>query len=271
MADGLGAPRLVHLYDGVPPAEVKTHELAAFLRRELPRSNIDVRTDFLRCWLADRGNEEDRVSSVAARLAQARVRRPDKHETGRQPLGMEVQFERRFLAANSKKPVGILYDAHWLMAICAELISPEEATPQHCHLMLTNQLFGTWDDSDHRYHARAALYGFPCMMSTAGLIEAPAKPREFYLARGLGASQATAKETVEGRCLAHGDARLHEAMKGYLLQALFYHATGDPYCDSRDCRLFNAHWQEDLIHAQTRPDAGLCPRHRQALERALCT
>lgn len=66
------------------------------------------------------------------------------------------------------------------------------------------------------------------------------------------------------------DPRLPEAIKGYLLQALFYHVTGDPFCDSKECRLFNAHWQEELIHAQMRPGADLCERHRQMVEKWAC-
>ncbi len=60
-----------------------------------------------------------------------------------------------------------------------------------------------------------------------------------------------------------------EVIKGYLLQALFYHAAGDPFCPDENCRLFNAHWQEQLIRAQLGDGAELCSRHGAMLE-AMC-
>ncbi|NQT82340.1 hypothetical protein HQ563_04915 [bacterium] len=174
------------------------------------------------------------------------------------------------MKAGGKKPAGILYDAHQLIAIYSELILPQEVSSEHCHIVVTNQLFGTWDENDRRYHARVSVYGFPSLISTAGLIEGPAKPREFYLGRSMGLDRANLEEALKERYLVYGDARLREAIKGYLLQALFYHVTGNPFCENKECRLFNAHWQEDLIHAQIKTGADLCERHRHMLEKWTC-
>ena len=52
------------------------------------------------------------------------------------------------------------------------------------------------------------------------------------------------------------------AAAGCALQALFFFITGgEPFCDTDGCRLFNAHWQHDLIRTQVENPA-LCPKHR---------
>ncbi|HEU5487972.1 MAG TPA: DUF6775 family putative metallopeptidase [Candidatus Nitrosotalea sp.] len=46
---------------------------------------------------------------------------------------------------------------------------------------------------------------------------------------------------------------------------MFYHITSEPFCDSKECVLYNAHWQEDLIHAQIELGK-LCEYHQRVLE-----
>jgi hypothetical protein len=67
------------------------------------------------------------------------------------------------------------------------------------------------------------------------------------------------------RFLAHDDERLTEVMKGYVMQAIFYHLTGNPFCQSRDCRLYNAHWQEEVIQAQLKSGPELCSQHQTVI------
>jgi hypothetical protein len=46
-----------------------------------------------------------------------------------------------------------------------------------------------------------------------------------------------------------------------VLQALFFFLTdGEPFCESDSCRLYNAHWQQDLIRTQVENPA-ICARH----------
>ena len=61
------------------------------------------------------------------------------------------------------------------------------------------------------------------------------------------------------------DERLTGIVKGYAMQAFFYHTTFDPFCDDKNCRLFNAHWQEDMMHAQLDGE-DICGKHRRVLE-----
>ncbi len=261
--------KAVHLYHGADPAEAGGEALAAFLRERLPGAHVTVRDGFLRHCLAreDAGGEE---RSLALQIARARVRRPTERTTLGEPLPGEVEYEMRFLTAGPEKPAGILYDGQVLAAALAHLLDPAEVDRQVCHIALTNQLIGTWDDANGRYHARVVIFAYPTLLSVPGLVEGPARPREFYLERGLGLAGTASEARAELPYLQRGDPRIRQALKGYLLQAVFYQATGRPFCERKDCRLYNAHWQHELIEAQTRPGAGLCPRHESMLEEISC-
>ncbi len=263
-------PATVWIYDGAEPEEADAEDLAAFLRERLPSARVEVRRDFLWHFLEGRGAAVER-HSLAAQIARARVRRPEERVTSREPLPGEVAYELKFLMAGPEKPAGILYDGQLLAAALARLLDPDEVDRSVCHAALTNQLIGTWDGANGRYHARVAVFGFPTLISIPGLVEGPARPREHYLQRGLGLPESQGTEETEAPYLQRGDPRIREALKGYLLQAVFYQAVGDPFCESADCRLYNAHWQEELIRAQTGPEAGLCPRHRRMLEEMSCS
>jgi hypothetical protein len=182
-----------------------------------------------------------------------------------------VYFEHRLLESPERRVPGVLYDGVRLLAICRDALPPKERTLAVAHVAFTSRLPGTFDDADRRYHARSVVLGFPSIVSTSGLVEAPAKPREFYVVkRGLRIDSADAryealKEQFAGRFVDFDDPRLTAIAKGYVLQALFYQITGEPFCDDPDCVLFNAHWQEELLHAQV--ESGLlCGRHRKVAE-----
>ncbi|MFC1860594.1 DUF6775 family putative metallopeptidase, partial [Chloroflexota bacterium] len=113
-------------------------------------------------------------------------------------------------------------------------------------------------------------YGVPSIISTTGLVEAPAKPREYYLLKQqyerLGKDLTELKERFKGRFIDYEDERLTEVMKGYAMQAILYALTGDPFCEDKDCRLYNAHWQEELIFAQLGGEYEFCGRHTRILD-----
>lgn len=112
------------------------------------------------------------------------------------------------------------------------------------------------------------MYGFPSLISTTGIVEAPAKPKEFYelkqeyVALGLPVPIEELKKKFRGRFIDYDDERLTEIMKGYVMQALFYHIFGEPFCRERRCRLFNAHWQEEVLEAQLGQTGILRPAHQ---------
>ncbi|NIM44429.1 MAG: hypothetical protein GTO54_02165, partial [Nitrososphaeria archaeon] len=67
------------------------------------------------------------------------------------------------------------------------------------------------DESNKRYHARTSVYGVPSVISTTGLVEAPAKPREYYLLKQqyemLGKDLLELKERFKGSFIDYDDER----------------------------------------------------------------
>jgi hypothetical protein len=162
-----------------------------------------------------------------------------------------------------------LYDGFVIQKMLAEMIPFAEISLAHIHIIFTSLLTCTFseDDDDWRYHGRAIICGTPSIVSTTGIVEALAKPREFYLSQlgGMVSSAAdisSLKKKFAGRFIDYDDdARITAASINYALQAVFFFITGgEPFCNNKDCRLYNAHWQEDLIH--TIEKGTLCSHHR---------
>ncbi|HEY3094903.1 MAG TPA: DUF6775 family putative metallopeptidase [Nitrososphaera sp.] len=170
-------------------------------------------------------------------------------------------FERQPKQVSGMKP---LYDGFVLQRMFAEMIPAAEA--DHVHIIFTGLLMCTFSEHDWRYHARAVVCGTPSIVSTAGIVEAPAKPKEFYLAQLGGAAEVSLKKRCAGRFIDYSDARMTAAAILYALQALFFFVLdGEPFCEDKDCKLYNAHWQEELIHVIKR--GTFCARHERAVNK----
>ena len=208
------------------------------------------------------------LDGLARELAAARVSDLAHPLPQTEPPLPLVMFERRQLGSPERRVSGVLYDGVRVQRILRTALPPKERSLAVVHIPFTSRLLGTFDEADRRYHARAIIVGYPSIISTSGLVEAPAKPREFYVAkRALRIETADAryeslKESFAGRFLDFDDPRLTQVARGYALQALFYQATGEPFCEDRDCVLFNAHWQEQMLHAQVEIGV-LCGLHRK--------
>lgn len=166
----------------------------------------------------------------------------------------------------SEKDIVPLYDGFELQNIISENIS---ITYNELHVIFTNKLTVTFDNDDFRYHARAIINSNPTIISTTGIIEAPAKPKQYYLDLMTSFSEDKIKEIKEkhkGGFLEYHDSRLNEIIEGYLLQAIVYYETGEVFCKYRECRLFNAHWQKDLFYSQIESKK-ICDRHLQIISK----
>jgi hypothetical protein len=209
---------------------------------------------------------EESLEAVAWELARIKVRDHEKRFALGIPLQAEIEYEKRRISSTNWKVFGILYEGVLYQKILSDLIFESGRAVDCCSILFTNQLFGTWDSDNMRYHARVSLYGFPSLISIVGLLEAPAKPKEFYLKKQMGAPTEFLKEEYQGRFLDHGDSRTTEVLKGYAMQALLFHLTGDPFCEDPDCRFFNSHWQEEVLHSQINGRYEFCPRHEAILK-----
>lgn len=264
----------VHLYSEPTASTLDFRELAAYLAEVIPPLHLEVRDDLIKFHLSTltQSAKEDVLSKLAEEFAKAKVRDPAKQDNEFEPLWGEVNYERRRLSDPHSKVFGILYDGFKMASILRGLIPKRETSLDHLHIVFTNQLFGTWEEGDRRYHARVGLYSFPTILSTSGIVEAPAKPREYYFLKqqytALGMQDATSVELgkrFKGRFIDYEDERLTEVMKGYVMQAVAYHLWGDPFCADKSCRLYNAHWQEEVIQSQLESPYEFCPYHHQKL------
>lgn len=158
-----------------------------------------------------------------------------------------------------------MYDGFELQKILRYLNNDERTL----HVIITNRLTCTFDENDNRYHARAVICANPAIISTTGIIEAPAKPREYYFeamalkSQGLGIE--SAKEKYKDKFLDYDDKRLTRIVEGYLLQVIFYNITGESFCEDIQCKLNNAHWQKDLLFSQIEIN-NLCKKHSEILK-----
>lgn len=220
--------RFIHVYSH---AGVDAEAVAGRIAQIFPRCKVDVRRPFQ----YDNRIERSRISDL------------------KQP------FERQPKPNDETMP---LYDGFVLQRILAEMMPAKEAA--HVHIVLTGLLTCTFSEDDWRYHARTVVCGTPSIISTAGIVEAPAKPKEFYLAQ-LGGGIGNVNRFA-GRFIDYGDGRMTAAAAVYALQALFFFVTdGEPFCDDKSCMLYNAHWQEELIHLIEK--GALCGRHRQTVNK----
>jgi hypothetical protein len=170
----------------------------------------------------------------------------------------------------------ILYDGFMMQRLFEAMINENEANIDHVHIVFEDRLICTFSEEDWRYHARTILGGSPSIISTTGIIEAPAKPKEWYIeqmliaAYGIRSSddddENNSNSSYGGeKYLDYGEYRINFAAVGYVLQALFFIITkGNPFCSDINCRLYNAHWQEELIYSQIQSKR-LCNEHAKLL------
>ena len=163
----------------------------------------------------------------------------------------------------------MMYDGFEVQNIIYDVITKNDSDQNNLHIVFTNRLICTYDTADSRYHGRAIICSNPAIISTTGMIEAPARPREYYFeamkCKMQGLDIQDVKKNYSGKFLDYHDKRLSKISEGYLLQAIFYYMTGDAFCNSLDCRLNNAHWQKDLLYSQLKIGK-LCNKHQALLD-----
>lgn len=257
--DDWDLPRVTYVYEDPSTSSLRTREIAEFLHDTLGLECL-VRRDFFE----EHGGPD--LDRLAERVAATRVRQIGKPFEATPPSFGEIQFERRLLQDPSKRVPGILYDGFLYANLLRDLLPPRERTLGILHIALAHRILGTYDE-DGRYHARAVVCSYPSIVSTSGIVEGPAKPKGYYeLKARLAAATGSvpfeaAKEPFVGQFIDYDDDRLTDVVKGYALQCAVYHITKDAFCSETACRLFDAHWQSELIRAQIE-SGHLCARHR---------
>jgi len=254
------------------------------LQKYFPKNPIEVRSPFL--------NNIDNV--IAGRLTSIRIS-DIKKPFEKQPkikvqgiLDKDIAFERNFQSQlilmnsgryskdteKSNKEL-ILYDGFMMQRLLETMINESQSNADHIHIVFEDRLICTFSEEDWRYHARTFVAGNPSIISTTGIVEAPAKPKEWYIKQMQlsiykidqnDADQNDAQLSSKfDKYLNYGDYRINFAAVGYVLQVLFFFITeGDPFCNDINCILYNAHWQEELLHSQIQNNR-LCNEHSDLL------
>lgn len=233
----------IFLYDEPSVPEIKLDKLSDFLE-EVFCVKVVKRDSIFR----------NATSHTAEEIAASRIFNFRAQFEPHTPTPEEIRFEQESFEDSSKIENIVPYDGLEFQNAVAGIIPEEEATLHNLHIAFTNRLTCTFDDGDYRYHGRALIGTNPSVISTTGIVEAPAKPRQYYLDLMANYSQGlnvdSIKDKYRGQYLEYHDQRLDKIVQGYCMQAVFYHITGQPFCDLLDCRLHNAHWQRDLLYSQ---------------------
>jgi len=251
----------VFLYDEPSVPEININELGRFIKEKFC-VEVEIREQFFSFF-------KDSTSKIAYELATSKIFNLLAPFEKRTPTSEEIILEENSITNFTNTSNIVMYDGFEFRQIVANTIPEIESRPDKFHLICTNKLTCTYDYEDYRYHGRAVICSNPAIISTTGIIEAPAKPREYYLGmfenmvQGLNLDMM--KNQFKGKYLEYHDVKLSEIIKGYAMQALFYYLTGQPFCESKDCRLYNAHWQEDLLHSQLTV-SNLCNQHQKILD-----
>jgi hypothetical protein len=160
-----------------------------------------------------------------------------------------------------------LYDGYMLADQLGNLLSHDAGA---FHVLFVDDAIGTYDHADMRYHGRALISANPCIVSVRGMCEAPARSREYCIdvmaCAAAGGDEREVELRYGGQFLTYDDSRLQEVSHGYVMQAVFHFETGEAFCADADCRLYNSHWQSDVIRTQV-VSPRLCGRHQDVLRR----
>ncbi len=242
------------LYDEPSVPQIKIDKLAEFIKKQVG-IEVEVRQPFFKHF-----NKKEKIWQDLDSCRVFNLYIPfEKHK----PTTEEI-IEEQGIANNI-----VLYDGFELQNICRDSIPDLELSQDKFHLIFTNRLTASYDYNDYRYHGRAVICSNPAIISTSGIIEAPAKPREYYLQIHEKMSESLnldeIKQKFKGRFLEYNDTRLEAVVRGYALQAIFYYLTGIHFCESKECILYNAHWQEELLHSQLEVGR-LCKQHQMVLD-----
>ena len=109
------------------------------------------------------------------------------------------------------------------------MINENESNIDHVHIVFEDRLICTFSEEDWRYHARTIVGGSPSIISTTGIVEAPAKPKEWYIKQmqlttydkdSDGDENEAIPSSEKEKYLDYGDSRINFAAVGYALQAL---------------------------------------------------
>jgi|TARA_B110000438_G_scaffold200281_1_gene191835 hypothetical protein len=252
---------------------VKISKIIIYKEPSVPKINLDKIKEFIfkefRIKIEIRDNIFNKLDkNTCEKIASTRIFNLKKSFEKHNPTVNEILIELENKDMSNKEEMA-LYDGIELNEIIKELIPKEENNQNTLNIIFTNKLTCTFDQNDFKYHARTWIGSNPAIISTTGIIEAPAKPKQYYIDIITNISKESIEEIkkkYKGEFLEYNDPRLSDIVEGVLLQIIFYYETGDVFCENNQCRLFNAHWQKDLFISQIE-NKKICEKHEKVLSK----
>ena len=252
---------------------MKISKIIIYKEPSVPKINLDKIKEFIfkefRIKIEIRDNIFNKLDkNTCEKIASTRIINLKKSFEKHNPTVNEILIELENKDMSNKEQMA-LYDGIELSKIIKELIPKTEGNQDTLHIIFTNKLTCTFDQNDFKYHARTWIGSNPAIISTTGIIEAPAKPKQYYIDIITNISKESIEEIkkkYKGEFLEYNDPRLPDIVEGILLQIIFYYETGDVFCDNIQCRLFNAHWQKDLFISQIE-NKKICEKHEKVLSK----
>lgn len=256
----------IFIYDAPDAIGLDIRAIGYHLADMFPRVEVETRTDFFTWHLGqfDLDQVEALTAEVAARLEEREVHNlvaPDR----RDDFEPETPEERE---------LGTVYLAEPLQDVMRAVIPAEERGAQALHLAFITQCIGCFVPGESHFRLQMVQHGEPTIISTTGIIEAPALPREYAFRRaqllmfGLDAAAEELDGLFAEEALAHGDTRLNRVATGIALQAVFRHAFGEVGCAEPTCPLHVATTHDELARAHLSDDSRLCDRHTRMVRSA---
>lgn len=231
-----------------------THKIARFLS-DLTNGKAEIEVGIL----FDDGSASE---ADALKLALCKVTGNDESEDI-EPFPVEIDYELRRIKGQ-KMASSPFYDGFKIASLFREKLAINNLS--EISIVYTDRLVGSFGE-DYRWHARTVILSYPCIISTTGIVQAPAKSKQYYLAKQLISSVSKSTEVIsdpEDHIRDTEDPRIQEASSSYAAQALFFSAFGEPFCADNTCRLFNSHWQKHVLSAQV--NGKLCDSHKRMVE-----
>jgi hypothetical protein len=256
-ANGIAMAYRIYLYNEIAEQDLDLQRVVGYLRERCSFAELEVRENFIAHFCT-----ADLIKGLAGCWETGLLAERGGGQTEQERLDYEQQAYQKpgTISAN------VIYHGWRLLELLQSRIPHAEASLDKLHLMLTPRLIVTKAEGDNRYHARTILGGQLSIISSFGLVEAPARPTEYYLLQrayhmlGQEIPDAELKQRFKGQFLTCHDSRLTEVILGYLLQAVAYCFFGEGFCDNPHCRLFNAHKQQEMLVAQLEQPE-FCERH----------
>lgn len=158
-----------------------------------------------------------------------------------------------------------MYDGIILQKLYQEILGKIglEFNLSELYIIIIDDLIASFDEIDWKYHARSIICGNPTLISTSGLIYGLAKPKDYYLKLIYYYQVPQILKTLEkeyrGRFIENNDERINSIIEGLAIQSIYYFIKGDSFCDDPTCRLFNSHWQEEILRLNS--NKIFCKKH----------